>query len=64
MIELLYSKTNLDSDSKAKFSGLELSAHIAGSHNERFMNKNMKITRDNTFELENEMKACLTYFEK
>ena len=46
------------------FSGIELSAHIACIYNEIFMNKNMKITRGNISELENEMKTHLTYFEK
>ena len=64
MNELLSSNTSLQSDSKAKFAALDLSAHIACIHNERFMNKSMKITRNNISQLENEMKVHLTYFEE
>ena len=63
MNELLSSNTNLDSESKAKFAGLELSAHISCIYSERFMNKHMKIIRDNISELENKLKVHLTYFE-
>ena len=54
----------LGNDMKEKFDGLELSVHIACIFNERFMNKNMKITRKNINELENEMKKYLAFFEK
>ena len=64
MSELLSPNTNIDSDLKAKFSRLELSADIACVCSKRFMNKNMKIIRHNISELENEMKKHLTYFKK